>query len=128
MNRREFITLFGGAVAAWPLRTVAQARARPLIASLAAASAGTAKPQLDAFFQGLGALNYVEGRDFDFQARWADGDNERLFQLAHDLVALKPDVIFANPTPAVVAARAVTRSPNRLLYACRRNSSRLGCQ
>lgn len=111
MTRREFIA---GAAAwpavAWPMLAVAQARPRPLIGSLAVASAATARPQHDAFFEGLRSLGYVEGRDFDFQARWADGHNERLPQLAQGLVALKPDVIFANPIPAVMAVKAASQA------------------
>jgi putative ABC transport system substrate-binding protein len=110
MRRRDFLGLVGG-VAAWPLAARAQAaRTRPLIGILGGAGRTTAKPQLDAFFEGLRALGYVQGRDFDSQDRWTDGHNERLPQLAKELFGLERDVIFANPTPAVVAITAMSKT------------------
>ena len=110
MKRRNFIAGIGS-VAAWPLSARAQApRTRPLIANLATAGRAAAKPQADAFFEALRSLGYEEGRNFDFQDRYADGHNERLPQLAQELVRLEPDVILANPTPAVVAVRAVSKT------------------
>jgi len=111
VKRREFVTLLGGVAVGWPVAARAQAaRTRQLIGILGGASRTTAKPQLDAFFDGLRSLGYVEGRDFDVQDRWTDGRNERLPQLAQEIVGLGPDVIFANPTPAVVAIRAVSKA------------------
>lgn len=110
MRRREFLSVLGGA-AACPVVVRAQvARARPLIGVLGGATRATAKPQVDAFFEGLRSLGYVEGRDFDLQDRWTDGHNERLPQLAKEVVGLEPDVIFANPTPAVVAITAISKT------------------
>jgi putative ABC transport system substrate-binding protein len=54
------------------------------------------------------SFGYLEGRDFGFEARYADGDTTRLFPLAADLVRLKPDVIVAGPTIAVLALRKAT--------------------
>jgi hypothetical protein len=93
VKRREFVTLLGGVAVGWPVAARAQAaRTRPLIGILGGASRTTAKPQLDAFFDGLRSLGYVEGRDFDVQDRWTDGRNERLPQLAQEIVGLGPDV------------------------------------
>lgn len=110
MRRREFLGVLGGS-AAWPLLARSQQlRARPLIGLLATAGRTAAKPQLDAFYEGLRSLGRIEGRDFDIVDRWAEGHNERLPQLARELVDLKPDLILANPIPAVMASRTVSKS------------------
>jgi putative ABC transport system substrate-binding protein len=110
MRRREFLW-FVGSVATWRTKALAQAaRTRPLIGLLATASRAAAKPQLDAFYEGLRSLGYVEGRDFDMVDRWAEGHNEKLPQLAQELVDLQPDIIFANPIPAVMASRAISKT------------------
>jgi len=109
MQRREFVTLLGGAAATWPFIVHAQEpRKRPLIVSLGSPTAATAKPQFDAFLEGLRSLGYVEGRDLDIVQFWADGVMQRLPQLAQEAVRFRPDVIFANPTPGVLAAKAAS--------------------
>jgi putative tryptophan/tyrosine transport system substrate-binding protein len=73
VKRREFITLLGGAAAAWPLAARAQVSTkRPLIAVLSAVTRKRNLP-LDAFVQGLRELGYVEGRDVDIAFRFAEG-------------------------------------------------------
>jgi ABC-type uncharacterized transport system substrate-binding protein len=108
MNRREFITLVGGA-AAWPLGASAQQPERvSRIGLLAAASFTSAAPQAQAIEAGLRELGYLEGRDYEMVRKSAEGVAERLPVLAAEMVRLKPDVIVANPTPAVVAVRTLT--------------------
>src|SRR4051794_6198757 len=114
MRRREFIGGLAGATA-WPLTVRAQQREpartgkRPLLGYLAVASPETAAPQKTAFFDGLRELGYVEGRDYDIQIRWGHGDISRLGALAKELIDLQPTLLLANPTPAVLAIRALTR-------------------
>jgi putative ABC transport system substrate-binding protein len=107
-DRRQFITLLGGAAAAWPLAARAQSMTKRRIGLLAAASPESAVPQTDAIYEGLRDLGYVEGRDYEMIQRWAYGVIARLPALAEELVAIKPDVIIAVPTPAIMAARAHT--------------------
>jgi ABC-type uncharacterized transport system substrate-binding protein len=107
-RRREFITLLGGA-AAWPLAARAQPAAKAArIGLLATGDSPEQRLTIDAFRQGLRELGYVEGRDIVIQYRLADGRIERLPELAHELVALRVDVIYALATAAGLAARQAT--------------------
>jgi ABC-type uncharacterized transport system substrate-binding protein len=110
IRRREFITLFGGAAAAWPLASEAQAPVKYRIGNLATASFTSALPQVQAFQAGMLELGYEEGRDFEMISKSSEGVAERLSALAEEIVLLKPDVILANPTPAVLAVRAHTKT------------------
>src|SRR5262249_22045834 len=94
MKRREFITLLGGA-AAWPLVARAQQSAMPVVGSLHSGSAEGYAGRLAAFRQGLGETSLVEGKDFTIEFRWAEGNYERLREMATDLVARKVSVIAA---------------------------------
>jgi ABC transporter substrate binding protein len=108
MGRREFVTLLGGAAAAWPLAARAQqsvAKARRLGLLLPGAPP---EPLVEALLERLRELGYREGRDVVFELRWAQGKNERLTELASELVAAKVDVITTISTPAALAARKVT--------------------
>jgi putative tryptophan/tyrosine transport system substrate-binding protein len=110
MGRREFVSLLGGAVAAWPLAIRAQVSTRkPLIGILSAVTRVHNIP-LDALVHGLQELGYVEGRSADFAFRFAEGKLDRLPALVEELVRLTPDVIVVGVTPAAVAARALTRT------------------
>ena len=108
MRRREFITLLGGAAAAWPLAAHAQQPAKvPRIGFLHYGSPGPS-PEVDAFRQGLRDLGYIEGKNINIEYRFASGRVERLPELAAELVHLKPDVIVSPTTAGSLAAKQAT--------------------
>jgi putative ABC transport system substrate-binding protein len=110
MRRRDFITLLGGA-AAWPCNGSAQSPPkRPLIGFLGPSSKTAGARYYSGFALGMRELGYVDGRDYGFEDRYADGDASRLPSLAEELVRLKPDVIVAATTPGVLAAKQATAS------------------
>jgi putative ABC transport system substrate-binding protein len=99
MKRRAFITLLGGAAAAWPLAARAQQPERTrrigVLMSLAADDK-QAQARLAAFLQGLQELGWTEGRNVRIDVRWRDGDADRNRRHAAELLALAPDVILAS--------------------------------
>ena len=106
MRRREFITLLGGTVVAWPLAARAQQGAMPVIGWLRAGRPATAD-RLTAFRQGLNDLGYIEGRNVAVERRDSD-QYDRLPELASELVRDQVTTIFADNLAAAVAARAAT--------------------
>jgi len=111
MKRRDFITLVGGAAATWPLAARAQAPAkRPRITFLGASGPRPSAKVTAAFIEGMRALGYTEGRDFEMEYRWAEGYTERLPALAEESVRRGSDVIVVANIQAVVAARDATKT------------------
>jgi len=109
MRRREFIALFGGAAASWPLAVYAQQRPMPVIGFVNAASPGPLRQQIAAFREGLKNSDYVEGQNVAVEYRWAEGQYDRLPALVADLVRQQVSVIVAGGgAPAELAVKAAT--------------------
>jgi putative tryptophan/tyrosine transport system substrate-binding protein len=108
MRRRDFISLIGGAAAAWPLEARAQQPATPVIGLLSPRASSDVPQLIAAVRQGLKDSGYVEGQNVAIEYRFAEHQNERLAALAADLVQRQVTVIIATAAPAVVAATAAT--------------------
>jgi ABC-type uncharacterized transport system substrate-binding protein len=117
VKRRAFIALLGGAAAVpsllWPLAARAQQGERMRRLGVLVHGSQTNpewQRRIAAFQQGLEGLGWQEGRNIDIETRYSGNDFDRLPHLAQELVALKPEVIFANTTPAIRALQQETRS------------------
>jgi putative ABC transport system substrate-binding protein len=109
IKRREFMTLLGGAAAAWPLAAhTQQAGIVSTIGLLWPAASPPAPPRMEAFRQGLQDAGLVEGRDVVIELRFAQGGLQQLAELAAELVRLKVDVIHASGDLAPRAAQQAT--------------------
>jgi len=110
MQRREFIALLGGAAAAWPTLTHAQqSSTMPVIGFLHSGGAEQNTRRVAGFRKGLNAAGLVEGRNVAIEFRWAEGKNDRLVELANDLIAKRVAVIATrSSTVAAVAAKKAT--------------------
>jgi putative ABC transport system substrate-binding protein len=111
MNRRELISLLGGAAAAWPVAARAQQAERlQRIGFLTSVSESDAQTRLAAFRQGLRDLGWTEGRNIRIDYRFGDGYSTRVAQLAREVIELQPDVILSQGSAAVAALRQHTLS------------------
>src|SRR5262249_51189905 len=113
IRRREFITLLGGAAAAWPLAARAQQAERMRRVAVLhsfAASDSEAQSWFKAFMQGCAVLGRPDGRNVGIDVRWAGGEVKQIQPFAKELVDLHPDVVFAVPTPSVIAILRETRT------------------
>jgi putative ABC transport system substrate-binding protein len=113
LRRREFITLLGGAAAAWPLAARAQQGDR--VRRIGVLMPGDendplTKPRVSAFTQALAAAGWTVGRNVRMEVRWDGGDINRTRALAQELVALQPDIIMTFTTPPTVAVQRETRT------------------
>jgi putative ABC transport system substrate-binding protein len=114
MRRREFIALLGSAAVAWPLAARAQQPSQSIrrLAILLHGVQGDPlwDQRLAAFRQELARFGWIAGQNLQIELRYSGGEYDRLSRLAHELVSLTPDVIFANTTPAIRALQHETSS------------------
>ena len=113
MQRREFITLLGGAAATWPLNARAQQPDRMRRIGVLMGNAENdpdGRAATDAFRQSLQELGWTEGRNIRIEKRWAAGKLDRARTYAAELATLVPDVVLANGTQVLTALRQATRS------------------
>jgi putative ABC transport system substrate-binding protein len=110
MRRRDFITLLGGAAAAWPTAARAQQAVLPVIGVISAGSRDTYVELLAAFRQGLKETGYVEGQTVEIDSRWAEGQLDRLPRLAADLVQRRVAVIVSTGGSSSRAAKAASQT------------------
>jgi putative ABC transport system substrate-binding protein len=124
MKRREFISLIGGAVVAWPLAARAQQPTTPLVGFLDSVSVETRRDALVAFRQGLGETGYLENHNVAIEYRWAHGQLNRLPDLAADLVRRQVAVIVVNNAASRAARGATSVTPIVFISARRACGSR----
>src|SRR5262245_20319026 len=109
-RRREFISLLGGTAAAWPLAAQAQQGQRMRRIGVLLFGTPDTDPNLGAFLRGLRKLGYIEAQNIVIEYRYAEGKPDRLRGLAGELVAIKPDLIFALGGDVAPSARVATNT------------------
>src|SRR5215468_8673198 len=128
-SRRKFITLLGGAAAAWPLAARAQPSGRPARVGILTPGGELANPLFATFRQEMRRLGYVEGHNLILEFRSAASDADRLPELAAELVRLPVDVMLVEATAAARAAKQATSSiPIVMGVVCRARGSWSGEQ
>ena len=110
MRRRDFIKVIAGLAAAWPLAARAQTPAGKIYRVGILQPGKPPEPLVEALRERLKELGYREGHNIAYEYRWAEGKNERLVELAKELVDAKVDVITTLSTPAALAAKNVTKT------------------
>ena len=108
MRRRDFITLLGGAAAAWPLAARAQQPGKLPTIGFLGTDATAWSANITAFAERLRELGWIEGRTIAIEYRWAEGRNERAAEIAAEFVRLKVDVIVTYGTQSILAAKQAT--------------------
>ena len=116
MKRREFITLLGGAAAAWPqVASTQQTAVKSTIGFLGAATPTVASHWFATFVQRLRELGWIEGRNVTIEVRWAEGRDDRAAEIAAEFARLKVDIIATWATaPALAAKSGDIDHPHRL--------------
>ena len=110
MTRRAFVQSLAASAVVWPFNGLAQTPPKGPVIGFLGPGSKTANAYYGGVSEGMRELGYLEGRDFVFQDRYADGDFSRLPLLAEELVRLKPDVIVTGAVAAALAAKQVTAS------------------
>jgi ABC-type uncharacterized transport system substrate-binding protein len=108
MKRREFLRTLAASLALRPFAVFAQTTKRPLIACLVGGSKAATERYFGGFSQGMRELGYLEGRDYGFEVRYAEGDQTRAPVLAEELIRLKPDVVVSGTIAGTIAAKKLT--------------------
>jgi len=114
LKRRDFITLLGGAAAAWPLAARAQQQSQRIrsvgVLMAVAESDADVRAGVAMFQQSLQELGWSAGRNIRIDYRWGDADVDQIQALAKELVGLQPDVLVAHSTPSAKSLLQATRS------------------